>query len=145
MRQVLARVVRRFSGYSREAARPENTLCRYFLFPGTSALIRAVQLDAETVAGVAAVCFAGAAGAAGRVASGFVDEPTEFVAGFALLCGPDVFASPAPVSPGGRGGLASAAAESAHCTISETRRLDGSSGLDGMRSIWSAYPRTCEI
>jgi hypothetical protein len=29
-------------------------------------------------------------------------------------------------------------AASTHCTISETRRLDGSSGFDGSRSFWSA-------
>jgi hypothetical protein len=45
----------------------------------------------------------------------------------------------------GRSTVGCGEAASVHCTMSEIRRFDGSSGLDGTRNNWSAYPRTWEI
>jgi hypothetical protein len=125
LREIDLREIQEMSGSKRTA--------RYLFFPGISDFIRLIQVGAETVATTG---FAGATGVESAAGSCFAGKSTEPVAGFALPGGVGAGAWPAPTPAEARAGFAPGrAAAFAHCTISEILRLDGSSGLDGTRSI----------
>lgn len=116
----------------------------YFFDPGMSAPSRVIHVrreGAEEGGGGLRTVGAGACGASALVPGPPSARSESLLGGGSLASFSAARASvgsTAECDAGGRLVLAGREPVSTHCTISDIRRLDGSSGLDGTRSIWSA-------